>query len=70
MSQLKRPAFEKSCFLNIKAMVLKTVLFYSQYVKLGLVIYPALKAVCPLDELKKIDKELIKNSIECSTTLR
>ena len=33
---------KKSCSLNIKAMMLKTVLFYPRYVKLGSVIYPAL----------------------------
>ena len=33
---------KKSCSLHIKAMILKTVLFYSRYVKLGSVIYPAL----------------------------
>ena len=32
----------KSCSLNIKAMILKIVLFYSRYVKLDSVIYPAL----------------------------
>ena len=31
-----------SCSLNIKAMMLKTVLFYPRNVKLGSVIYPAL----------------------------
>ena len=35
--------WKKSCSLNITAMILKTVLFYSQLViKLGSVIYPAL----------------------------
>ena len=33
---------KKSCSLNIKAMMLKTVLFCPRYVKLGSVIYPAL----------------------------
>ena len=33
---------KKSCSLNIKAIMLKTALFYPRYVKLGSVIYPAL----------------------------
>ena len=33
---------KKSCSLNIKSIILKTVLFYSRYVQLGSVIYPAL----------------------------
>ena len=33
---------KKSCSLNIEATILKSVLFYSQYVKLGLVVYLAL----------------------------
>ena len=33
---------KKSCSLNIKAMILKTVLFYPRHVKLGSVIYPPL----------------------------
>ena len=33
---------KKSWSLNIKAMMLKIVLFYSWYVQLGSVIYPAL----------------------------
>ena len=41
MSQEKCPSFEKSCSLNIKAMILGTVLFYPLY-KLDSVIYPAL----------------------------
>ena len=36
------PRLKKSCFLNIKALILKTVLFYPRYFKLGSVIYPAL----------------------------
>ena len=33
---------KKSCFLNITAMILRTVLYYPRHVKLGSVIYPAL----------------------------
>ena len=39
---MKRPTFEKCCSLNVKAMILTTVLFYSRYIQLGSVINRAL----------------------------
>ena len=42
VSQKNARYLKKSCSLNIKAMILKSVLFYSLYVKFVSVIYPAL----------------------------
>ena len=64
MGQQKNQGLNQCCSLIIKAMILKTVLFYFQYIQLGSVIYQTktepffpsngkLSAKPPLEDLQK-----------------
>ena len=56
------PAYEKCCSLNIKAIMLKTILFYCRYVQLSSVIHPALISHSFLSRLETFcRKPLYKN---------